>query len=154
MKNSIKIFAICFFSFIVGSLTTNYAISAINGSTLAVVDVQKVVSASKEVASLRTEQQKKMQDLNAWVQTSQKQLLAEKDDTKKAALEKKLNKQFQEKKESIEKSYAEKLAKIDKNITGIISNKAKAKGFDVVLAKSVVLYGGTDLTQEVVSSVK
>ena len=52
------------------------------------------------------------------------------------------------------KNYAEKLKAIDKNINAIIAEQAKAKGYDMIIAKGVVVYGGDDITADVVKAVK
>ena len=54
----------------------------------------------------------------------------------------------------MEKNYANKLSAIDKTISAKITEQAKAGGYDIVLAKGVVLYGGTDITDAVKKAVK
>ena len=58
------------------------------------------------------------------------------------------------KKEKIELEYASKLKAIDASISKQIETQAKAQGYDVVLSKGVVLYGGKDITSEIVKVVK
>ena len=59
------------------------------------------------------------------------------------------------KKEAIDKNYAAKLKKIDADIAAAIAQKAKAGGYDLVVAKGIVLYStGTDITKEVIKIVK
>ena len=121
----------------------------------ATVDVQKVVTSSKQVNALKTEQNAKMRELSEFVQKANKQLSQTSDQKKKEELEKKLNTELNNKKIKMEKEYASKLEAIDKNISNVISNVAKQKGFELVLAKGVVLYGkGTDITDEVIQLVK
>ena len=52
------------------------------------------------------------------------------------------------------KAYETKLVEIDKNISTLITTQAKSKGYDLVLAKSAVLMGGTDITDEIARQVK
>lgn len=122
----------------------------------AVVDVPQVVAASKQVNALKNQQNAKLQDLTKFVQNAQKQLQAEPNAEKRKALETKLNKELNAKKTAIDKSYATQLASIDKNISAIIAQQAKTKGFDLVLAKGVVLYSiqGTDITGDIMKAVK
>lgn len=122
----------------------------------AVVDVPQVVAASKQVNNLKNQQNVKIQELANFVQNAQKQLQAEKNADKKKALETKLNKELNDKKVAMEKNYAAQLAGIDKNISAVIAQQAKAKGYDLVLAKGVVLYStqGTDITNDVIKVVK
>ena len=53
-----------------------------------------------------------------------------------------------------DKVYAKQLADIDKSISATIQAQSKKAGYDLVLAKGVVLYGGTDITSEVQKLVK
>ena len=50
--------------------------------------------------------------------------------------------------------YAAKLKAIDESISAQIAAKAKADGYDVVLSKGIVLYGGKDITDEVAKIIK
>ena len=61
MKNS-KILLVGLVCLSIGMLSGGYAVSNIN-SEVAVVDVQKVVAASKQVNALKTEQKTKMDNL-------------------------------------------------------------------------------------------
>lgn len=156
MKKSSKILTIAFAAIMAIGAGSNAVVQAADFK-YAVVDVPKVVASSKQVAALKNEQNTKMRELSQFVQNANKQLQAETNATKKQALEKKLNSEFASKKEAVEKNYASKLEAIDKNISNVIAQKAKAKGFDLVLAKGVVLYTGasaTDITNEVMQSVK
>ena len=78
----------------------------------------------------------------------------EKDPAKVLLLEDKYLKEFNNKKEALEKEYNTKLDNIERNIKNEISKKAQKDGYDYVFAKSVVLYGGKDITSELVGNVK
>ena len=120
---------------------------------IAVVDVQAVVSKSAQVQALKKEQQAKMQDLEKWLKTAQTDV--EKQQTKegKEKLLKKYNAEFAKKKEAIAKDYAARLQAVDKSITETISTTAKAKGYNMVISKGVVVFGGDDITADVQKSV-
>ena len=121
----------------------NFAISSPNNFTYAVVDVPQVVAASKQVNALKAEQATKLRELSQFVQTANKQLQAEPDETKKKALEQQLNKQLQDKKAAVDKNYAAKLEAIDKSISGVIAKKAKEAGITkVVFDRGGYLYHG------------
>ena len=121
---------------------------------IAVVDVQAVVSKSAQVQALKKEQQAKMQDLEKWLKTAQTDV--EKQQTKegKEKLLKKYNAEFAKKKEAIAKDYTARLQAVDKSITETISTTAKAKGYNMVISKGVVVFGGDDITADVQKSVK
>lgn len=150
-----KYLAVGLASLAIGFAVSSFATSAPTGNfKVAVVDVQKVVASSKQVNTLKDEQKAKIEDLTKFVTNARTEVGKETDATKKKALEDKYNKELQTKKEAIDKEYANKLTNIDKSITAQIAAKAKADGFDLVVAKSVVLYGGTDITSEIAKVVK
>ena len=49
----------------------------------------------------------------------------------------------------LEKEYNSKLNAIEKNIKDEITKKAQKDNYDYVFAKSVLLYGGKDITNEI-----
>ena len=67
---------------------------------------------------------------------------------------KKYNADFAKKKEAIAKDYQARLQAVDKSITETISTTARAKGYDMVISKGVVVFGGADITADVQKVVK
>ena len=130
----------------------NAAMAAIE--KVAVVDVPAVVANSKQVKALKDEQVKKAQDLAKWLETVRADVQKQSTEANKKKLLDKYNAEFAKKKEANAKEYAKKLADIDKNISAIIAAKAKAKGYDLVLPKGQVLFGGDDITAEISKEVK
>ena len=65
-----------------------------------------------------------------------------------------LNLQISKKLLKIKKNYATKLQAIDKSISATIAAEAKAKNYNLVLSKGVVLYGGEDITASISKIVK
>ena len=63
-------------------------------------------------------------------------------------------KEFNTKKEALERDYNSRLAQIEKNIKSEISKKAQKDGYEYVFAKSVVLHGGKDTTNELTGAIK
>jgi len=154
MKNNFKFIAVAALSMAIGFTASNFAVSDVPANyKVAVVDVQKVVKNSKQVAALKAEQTKKVSDLTKFIETAKANIAKEKDATKKKALQDKYNKELTAKKNAIEKDYATKLLAIDKNISSIIKAKAKAGNYNLVLSKGVVLSGGDDITDAVASAV-
>ena len=155
MKNSLKFLTVSLVAFAIGLAAGNYAISDVPSNfKVAVVDVQKVVASSSQVKALKDEQKKKGQELAKFIETAKTNLDKEKDAKKKKALEEKYNKEFQAKRDAIAKNYETKLLAIDKNISSVIDKNAQANGYNLVLAKGVVLYGGTDITDSIKKAVK
>lgn len=132
-------------------LTSNIAFAT---NDIAVVDLQKLVGASAQVKQLKQEHTKKMTGLEKIIVNARGEISNEKDPAKVLLLEDKYLKEFNTKKENLEKEYNAKLDNIEKNIKNEISKKAQKDGYDYVFAKSVVLFGGKDITSELVGNVK
>ena len=129
--------------------------AAMAGTKIAIVDVQAVVAKSAQVQALKKEQQTKMQDLEKWLTIVRADVEQQETQEGKEKLLKKYNTDFEKKKADIAKNYQTKLQAIDKSITGTIVNEAKTKGYDLVLSKQgAVLYGGLDITGDLMKVVK
>ena len=153
MNNKIKILAVGLLTFASGIAFSNFAMSDVP-SKIAVVDVQEVVNSSSQVQALKKEQQAKMKEVVSFVEKARKEVAATTDVKKKQALEEKYNKELNTKKTAMDKNYADKLTANDSTISKQIEAQAKAGGYDIVLAKGVVLYGGSDITDAVKKAVK
>ena len=121
---------------------------------IAVVDLQKLVSSSSQVKQLKQEHNRKISELDKIVVNARGEIANEKDPAKILLLEDKYLKEFNTKKEALEKEYNTKLDSIEKSIKAEISKKAQKDGYKYVFAKSVVLFGGKDITNELVGNVK
>lgn len=121
---------------------------------VAVVDLNKIVGNSNQVKQLKQENAKKMAELDKIIVNARGEISNEKDPAKVLLLEDKYMKEFNSKKEAIENDYNNRLSAIEKNIKAEVTKKAQKDGYDYVFAKSVVLYGGKDITEELLQSVK
>ena len=155
MKNNCKFLMIALCAFVIGMTVNNYAISDVPSNfKVAVVDVQKVVASSSQVKALKEDQKKQNQEISKFIDNAKTAIDKEKDPKKKKTLEEKYTKEFQTKRENIAKNYEKKLLEIDKNISSLIDANAKANDYNLVLAKGVVLSGGTDITDAITKEVK
>ncbi len=123
-------------------------------NNIAVVDLQQLVSSSTQVKQLKEEHTKKTKELEKIIINARGEITNETDPSKILLLEEKYTKEFNTKKEAIDKEYNSKLATIEKNILREISAKAQKESYDYVFAKSVVLYGGNDITSELQKNIK
>lgn len=133
-------------------VSTSFAMA--NCQKIAVVDLNAVVSKSTQVQALKQEQQQKLADLKKWLETVRADVAKQQTQEGKDKLIKKYDADFAQKQESIKKEYAKKLADIDKSISQTIATQAKAAGYDMVLPKGSVLYGGDDITKIIIKNVK
>ena len=121
---------------------------------IAVVDLQQLVSNSSQVRQLKQEHAKKISELDKIIVNARGEISNEKDPAKVLILEDKYMKEFNTKKEALERDYNNRLSVIEKNIKSEITKKAQKDGYEYVFAKSVVLHGGKDITNELVGSIK
>ena len=138
-------------SFFLIAMTSSLAFAE---DKIAVVDLQQIVSNSSQVKQLKQEHSRKIADLDKIIINARGEISNEKDPAKVLLLEDKYMKEFNTKKEALERDYNNRLSTIEKNIKGEISKKAQKDGYDYVFAKSVVLYGGKDITSEISANVK
>lgn len=122
--------------------------------SIAVVDVAKVVASSNQVKALKAEQQKKNQELKKWLDTAKADIDKQSTEANKQKLIKKYEADLNKKKEAIQKEYAKKLSETEKSINSTIAECAKNMGYTMVITKSVVLYGGNDITNDIIKTVK
>ncbi len=155
MNKNLKLLAVTAAAFVIGFSASNFAMSDVPASyKVAVVDVTQVVNSSNQVKALKKEQQTKMEEVLKYIDKARKDVAAVSDEKQKKALEEKYNKELLAKRDKLEKEYTTKLAAIDKSISSTIDAQAKAGNYDLVLAKGVVLHGGTDITKEIIKAVK
>ena len=121
---------------------------------VAVVDVNAIVSNSSQVKALKNEQQAKLKDLDNWLKTVRADIEKQSTKENKEKLVKKYDAEFAKKQKAIKENYAKKLEEIDKNINQKIEEKAKADNIDIILVKNTVLYGGTDITKDLIKAIK
>lgn len=153
MKKNFKLFAVTLTACAV-VLGCSAAFADANMGKVGIVDVPKVVSSSTQVKKLKDERTKKMEELSKWIENAKSDIDKQKTDADKEKLVKKYDAELAKKREANDKDYAQKLVNIDNNISQTITNYAKANGYSVIFAKTVVLYGGTDITDAIIKVVK
>ena len=150
MKINLKILVMAFLMIFLMSENVANA----DTTKIAVVDLQKVVSSSKQVKVLKDEQYKKATDLEKWLDVAKKDIEKQSTDENKQKLIKKYDSELAKKREANTKEYTRKLNEIDASVSQVITTYAKSKSYDMVLAKSNVLFGGIDITNEIIKLVK
>ncbi len=129
-------------------------VSAFAEDKIAVVDLQQIVSNSAQVKALKQEHNRKVSELDKILVNARGEIANETDQAKVLLLEDKYMKEFASKKEALERDYNNRLSAIEKNIKNEITKKAQKDGYDYIFAKSVVLFGGKDITNEIVNNIK
>ena len=142
-----------FFLFVLSTVLTCSIVQA-NVNKIAIVDVQKVVNKSAQVQALKKEEEAKHKEIAQLIKKGGEEIKAQTDISKRREIAQKYDKQIKSKQEANIKSYKAKLEAIDKNINTAIIQQAKAMGYDMVLTKGIVLYGGDDITDAILKIVK
>ena len=121
MKVDLKLLAVAALAFGIGIGSGNFALSDVPGAKVAVVDVQKVVSESKQVKALKDEQAKKTKELTKWLDVANADVAKQSTQAGKEKLLKKYEADLAKKREANAQDYAKKLADIDKSISALIA---------------------------------
>ena len=124
------------------------------GERIGIVDIQSIVSNSGAVKALKQEHSAKLQSLNAIITEAQNALANENDPQKIIMLQDKYNTEFNRKKEIIDNQYQTKLSEIEAQLKRDITESARKNNYDIVIAKSVVFYGGEDITDLISKDIK
>ncbi len=154
MRKHIWFFAVCILFFFVGYNANDVAVSFPSKYKVAVVDITKVLEKSPELQSLKLSQDKQISELNTLISKAQNEILNEHDKNKVLQLESSYRKQIEMKQKAINDEYNSKLNEITGEIKAMISKEAKKSSYNLVLPTGMVISGGDDITQNVISSIK
>lgn len=117
------------------------------------VDVQKVIENSAQVQALNEEQKAKITELEKWVETVKKDVEKQQTQEGKEKLFNQYRTTYERKKFEIIKDGQTKMQAIMNDISNTIQSQAKEKGYDMIISKSVVIYGSEDITEDVLKAV-
>ena len=118
------------------------------------VDVNKVVAASKAVEKANKERAAEKKKIIKFIEESANKMNKEEDEKKREEMKNQFDLDLTAKKSEMNKSYGEKLMKINNDINAELIKIAKDKDYQLILTKDAVLYGGDDLTQDLIKVVK
>ena len=150
MKKNLVALVLCSLAFGAGFGLNNVAFSDMKTAKVAYVDVSKLLAASKTIKSAEEARTKQTKDMLAWYNTASADIKKQSTKAGKDALIKKYEAQLTQKK----KNYAKKINEVDSQLDKLITDKAKGLGYDLVFRKDALLYGGTDITAQILPSVK
>lgn len=154
MKKNLLTLALCSFAFGLGFGANNIAFSDVAPSKVAYVNVPKLLEASKTLKAAQDTQLKQTKDMLKWYDTASADIQKQTTKAGKDALIKKYEAQLTQKKNTIKDAYSKKVNQVDSQLSSAIATKAKAMGYDLVLRKDSVLFGGTDITAQILPLVK
>ncbi len=156
MKKSLLVLALCSFSFGLGFGLNSIAFSdtATADKKVGYVNVDKVLSASKALKSAEDQKVKSTTEMLKWYDTASADIQKQTSPDARKALIKKYEAQLTQKKKTIKDTYAKKVSEIDNQLNDAITKKSKELGYDLVLRKDSVLFGGEDITASILPLVK
>lgn len=155
MKKQILGILIAIFAFIAGFSINNIAMSVTQPEyKIAIIDIAQLLADSKEAKELKLQQEQKMKNIESTIQKAKIEISKETNPQKIATLEEKYRNEINKQKIAMDTEYNNKLIKIDQNIKNSVITKAKELNYNIVLPKNTVLFGGDDITAQVVPAVK
>ncbi len=144
-KSHLAAVAIIIVAFIAG-----YALKSLFPTgNVAIIDLPTIGSQAKELQALQEEQQTKSIELQQWLVKAQEEIKKQPNEQKKEEMTKKFEKELTEKQTAIQTEYNQKLQALDSRIRQLIADEAKSQGYSAVMVKGAVMYGGDDITTQI-----
>ena len=125
-----------------------------NEPNVAVVDIQRVVLASKDVSALKTERDNQIKDLQKMADDANAKIAKISDEEAKKKASEKYLAEINAKKESYDQVYASALQASDQKLNNVIKEVADKENISIVFNKNSLVQGGVDITDSVVDMVK
>jgi len=116
-----------------------------------VVDLDRIVNNYSKAQDVSADLKVKEAELQKFLADAQKQLKDTTSPVEKKNLEDKLTQQFKAKSDEFKDAQIKQWKQIEDNIFSAIETVSKTNKLDVVLVKSSVLYGGTDVTEQILT---
>ena len=147
-KKQVKIISIIIAILFVGSVvaialtqTGNGIASAASSGNVGVVDQRQIMSQHPDLKNVETQ-----------MQTAVEEVRKEFEEKSAGMNDQEKQDYYQQSQERLRQKQQELLDPIEQSITDAIKKAADKKGLSVVLMKDVVLYGGNDITQDVINN--
>ena len=138
---------------VVSSFIT-YKATAGNAQRIAVVDLQRVILASKDVAALKVTRDNQIQSLKMMADDANNKIKEEKNESARKKMSEEYLNRINAQKENYDKLYASALQASDQKLNDTIKAVAQKEGLNVVVNKASVIEGGIDITDSVIDLVK
>ena len=148
-KKQVKIISVLIALVFVGSVValaltqSGSGIASAASSNVGVVDYRQIAQQSSQLQDIQSQMQKEVQD-------------AQKEFEEKSAnmSDQEKNDYYQQTQQRLAQKNQELMEPFQKSIEDSVKSVAEAKGLSVVLEKSSVVYGGQDITQDVINQTK
>lgn len=154
MKKSLSTMLLCSFAFGLGFGINNIAFSDGTPIKVGYVNVPKLLAASKTIKAADETKARQTKEMLAWYDTASADIQKQQTPQGRQALIKKYEAQLTSKKEAIKNEYVKKVTQVDAQLDTAINQKAKAMGYTLVFRKDSLLFGGDDITGQILPLVK
>ena len=154
MKKNLLTLVLCFFAFGLGFGFNNVAFSDGSNIKIGYVNVAKLLETSKALKAAENQRTKSTTEMLKWYDTASADIQKQTTPEARKNLVKKYEDQLTKKKTAIRDAYTKKVSEIDKQLNDVITQKASAMGYNIVLRKDAVLFGGDDITAQILPLVK
>ena len=134
--------------------SSNTTAHVLGDAKIAVVDVQFLVNQTPSVLALRAEQQQNALIIQNWINGVNSQLSQIADQNTRNATAQQYQIELNKRQQMLQSQYAMKIQAIDAELSKLISDVANEKKLDYVFAKGMVVFGGTDITEDVAKLLK
>lgn len=138
----------------VAEKSDNAAASVLGDAKIAVVDVQFLVNQTPAVLALRAEQRQNTSIIQNWINGVNSQLSQIADQNTRNATAQQYQIELNKRQQMLQSQYAMKINAIDAELSKLVSDVANEKKLDYVFAKGTVVFGGTDITEDVAKLLK
>lgn len=121
---------------------------------LGIVNIQALVAQTPAVIALREAEQAKRVSLQEWVNARNAEIAAVAEEAKKAELTQKYQGELNERQKAMQADYAQHVQTIDADLSKLIADVAKKEKLDYVFNVGSLVFGGTDITPQVLEALK
>jgi len=121
---------------------------------IAYINLQQVVANSRELSAIQVDYAQKQKDFNNWLQQANKDIDKEKQKAKKESIAKEYQEMAHKKEVALRAEYNQRFSKVDRKLRRIMRRAARSHGCNIIMSNTSVVYGGTDITAQVIKAVK
>lgn len=115
------------------------------------VDMTKILNSYSKAQEVSSNVKAQQEELQKMINDARTQVSSAKSDKEKAALEKKLTEQINQKNNSFRADYDRQVKAIQDNIAGMVKQVGEEKQIDTIFKKDNIITGGQDLTDDVLA---
>ena len=154
MRKNFIVLVLCTLAFGAGIGINNIAMSNVDTIKIAYVDINKLISKSNVIKQANIAREAQTKQMLEWYDSANNDIQKQQDSQSKQTLIKKYEAQLSQKKKSIKEQYNRELKSADSQMEAVVAQKSKELGYTYVFKKDALLFGGEDITTQILPLVK